>query len=157
MKTILWRNKERIRKTIHVKYARQQHHKLMEKIVNLTPPELLLSIQEFYEQKWDEISKTRFPKDSKKAFQLIQQITKYNQYEKREGGLLSCYKDETGHIITEPEKIHENDIKYLESIQGRLSDRTDAPDANLQEVTEAELDKIVARKSSNKANPRPIP
>ena len=58
-----------------------------------------------------------FPPDSKKAFESLKKISKYNLFERKDGSVVSAIKKEDGTICNEPEEISAVLIQELRKIQ----------------------------------------
>ena len=104
----------------------------------------------------------RFTSFQGKAFQIIRTITKYDQFLKRDGSIITVIKDSNGTIVTNPSNVQENLIQYLRSRDENLTkDHPPEPLISfpfLPPISDQELIDLVENISSHKAlSPFPVP
>jgi len=76
-----------------------------------------LIIEEYWKKLWLRTQDQRWSSKSKQAFDTLRKLTKYNQYERRDGSIVNRIQLADNEIIYDTEKVEEIIIQQLERIQ----------------------------------------
>ncbi len=135
--------------------SRKMERVLFKRLVNSEGEVSNTLTLDYWRQMLEENEKQRFSQAEKQAFDFLQRVYKYGQYEKRDGSIVSKVKD-GNIIITDEKRVNELLLQHLKSIQYN-SDVMDCEGDSgiefpkLKPLTKEEMRAILMNISTNKA------
>ena len=103
-----------------IKIVSRKSNDLMEKLLKIQESDeetITEVINEHWREFWDETESIRYSEYSAIAYKRLKNILKYHLFEKRDGGIINCIKNEDGTVELQPEKINDLLLKTMEEIQ----------------------------------------
>ena len=76
---------------------------------------LIQKVTKYWEEKFSDYESKRFSKQQREFFDFLKNLTKYNQFEKREGGIVNSLLIQN-EVTHEPKVIDKSLAEYLQKI-----------------------------------------
>jgi hypothetical protein len=93
-------------------------NKILELLLNCDGIEdIRAEIKQYWHSAYAVNELLRFSDDQKDAFEFLRKVFKYQLYEKRDGSIVNAVIDDSGLIISDPEKVNAMLIKRMKEIQ----------------------------------------
>ena len=117
--------------------------------------DLIKKVTKYWEEKFAHYETKRFSREQKEFFIFIKNFTKYNQFEKRDGGIVNSLLL-NGEVINDPKAIDKKLVEHLQHVHD--SPETEKIQRNLEfpclnQLTHVETKSICSKMSQNKAIP----
>ena len=112
------RLKTKLTKVVKLRKGRD-NESLLESINKLRDEDkdIDLIISDIWKDKWLRNQDQRWSNESKEAFDFMRKVTKYNQFEKRDGSIVSKIQLPNGSIINDSDKVNKQIIEQLKKVQ----------------------------------------
>ena len=96
----------------------------------------------------------RYSQESRKAFEFLRRVYKYNQYEKRDGSVVNKVALDDNTTVTQTEEVAKAIIDSLKTLQIKEDEpqyKSEIPFPKLSDLKTGELESILQGLSTNKA------
>jgi hypothetical protein len=112
------RQKTKLTREVNLKFKRENQD-IMKAINSMQDEDedIDFLIAEYWRKLWEKTQDQRWSEESKEAFNTMRRLTKYNQFEKRDGSIVSKIQISDQEVITDIEKVEEIIITQLKKIQ----------------------------------------
>ena len=127
---------------------------LMKLLLELQDPQKTeKTINEYWINLWRGTESQRYSVNSAHAYQTLRKILKYHLFEKRDGGIINCIKNEDGSIENNFEKVHELLAETMKEIQidKQWDFLVEKEFPKLNRLDEEEMISIISNLASGKA------
>ena len=146
------KNKRKIWKRIKPKsFKNETLWKLLSKLSN--PQELEMTINNYWKDEWKNTEAERYSQYSAHAYQKLKKILKYHLFEKRDGGIINCIKNEDDSIETNMDKVNALLLKTMKEIQidkkWEFIEEKEFP--KLNRLNQGDMERIIGKFSTGKA------
>lgn len=146
----LEKSRRKITQIIAPSYARKLDSFLITQRSLLQDEEYLRFITENWSSTISQIQNYYDQRETRQFFKMIENMTKYSQFEKRDGAIVSVLRDENGKLIVDPERVDLELVDFLRTIQGEL--KISQPSCKmLLPLTDQETLNILDKMSNDKA------
>jgi len=113
-----------------------------------------LEYVEFLQERWantvEFIEGLRLNNITDEFFEGIKRLSSYNTYEKRDGSIVSVMADEKGELITHPDTITEELIRFIKDLQGSETGSVSNSSISLPPLTALETEQLLKRMARGK-------
>lgn len=143
----------KIMKTIKIKSWQKNLQDRLLRIEN-EDEDIRRIIQEYWMNQAEQNEDERYSQQSKKAFEFLRRVYKYNQYEKRDGSIVNKIMLEDNRVVTNPEEVAQSIIESLKEIQTKRDEpeyTNEVPFPKLSPLDSEELEAILRKLGTNKA------
>lgn len=102
-----------------------------------TESEISEEIMRYWREVISNTERLRFSERQRTAFNDLRKISKYNTYEKRDGGIYTEFLDSQGNLVDDKDAVEASVIEDLKQIQGEFQGQ--APDFPKEEPSDEDL------------------
>ena len=138
-----------IRKKLNSKYARKRDSEAIAYRIALEDQEYRQFIRENWKSTVDNLDTILAQHDLATFFRRIEAITRYTQFERRDGSIISVLKDDKNNLITSPNTVSQLLIDQLAKIQGEMM-MPSTQSVTLSEITTQEAQNLMKKMSKGK-------
>jgi len=116
--------------------------------------DLKMIVNDYRKEKAEDNETLRFSHESKEAFVFLNKISKYHEYNKRDGSVVSKVIDAPGNLVLDKSQVHQEIINALRKMQVKEDEpvySVKEPFPMLEEPSEEEMLDMIRQLSTNKA------
>ncbi len=108
-------NRTKLMKTIRI---RNKENELLGRILNSNEDDdVMNTVKEYWKEKTEECEANLLQGQLKKAFHFMKSVTKYHEFKRKDGSIVSSIRKEDGTIINDQDEVNKLIIGHLEAVQ----------------------------------------